>query len=999
MAHTVFYDNSIGQFGDEGDIFLRDQDGSVSQDTQEIPSTGYTRLWGSNSGANVVSAYDWKLEVYYTAGGEVRLYNSIFSGTLLATAAGSPFVFRGEGGEGSAYAIKGNGVAGYNIDISRVVYTIYNQMVLTPASTGSSSIKIDWTEAEIPDGAVLSYTVIRDGVPIFTTDGPEQLSYTDSGLSLGEYSYIIRANLTDFESNPTTRFSNTITPSTSGLNLTTEQQEGGAYLTWDTSTLEDLLGYKIYKDGVLFDTVDPGINNYLDVDAVIPNCYDYKVIAFGTPTSSETLSDEKVVGGPYTGAVSDLSVDVDLSLQAYGDGFVSFDISGYGCGSCDGDSIRFTTGNEDFDIYITGNGHFETTIPAGQFLAANFESTVGANAILENFSVKFYAAEGQVQESNVSNLCMVEAGLSLIVETEDHKNKLTWSPSSLDGLNGYNIFRDGEQINSVDSGTTNYIDESAIQGQCYDYKVVAFSDTETQESNVVNFCTESDTEGPEPFAAVVTNVTDHAISISWDPAVDGGSGILNYHVFLVGQDDNQVFPSDPLTFTFTGLDPDTEYQINVIAVDNFGNETYANGSIPSLTATTDPLDTDAPSPPTLDEAANITHNSADLTWHDAVDNEGVTGYRIYVNGSFFTEVGNTETFGLTGLTPETAYEVYVTALDANGNESVPSNTINFNTEAAPICQVPIDEEALIPLRIYDDVKKQNRYKKQCRGIQVYELITPNNKILPFFIKRIDDHKFPTEINIRDLDGNLVLDALSGLTFEMLTDGTYAYLFYYGTIITGFSDLACGFYYLEIVFCETEKYYSEVFTKKPFTTDDELQPYVLLEWKHSKNITDLVYQTGYVNRLYIDSFLCAPDYALEEEGDENGDKEFIPTFQRGIKKYKIEITPVPEYIADTLFLLNAHDNKKLIGDNYIITNFQDAVFETKWVDTDCLATGIISFRKYNIIKSKTCGDNLDLEAVTSPIDCGQFKGDTLGELVSSGVTLGQIKNCLLSDFLP
>lgn len=35
----------------------------------------------------------------------------------------------------------------------------------------------------------------------------------------------------------------------------------------------------------------------------------------------------------------------------------------------------------------------------------------------------------------------------------------------------------------------------------------------------------------------------------------------------------------------------------------------------------------------------------------------------------------------------------------------------------------------------------------------------------------------------------------------------------------------------------------------------------------------------------------------------------------------------------------------------------------------------------------------------PINCGQFKGMTLGQVIDSGVTLGQVLQCTLTDFIP
>lgn len=58
------------------------------------------------------------------------------------------------------------------------------------------------------------------------------------------------------------------------------------------------------------------------------------------------------------------------------------------------------------------------------------------------------------------------------------ENQLDWTASTLPDLSGYNIIRDGSQIDSVGSGTLTYIDSTAVSGVCYDYKVVGFSSTD-----------------------------------------------------------------------------------------------------------------------------------------------------------------------------------------------------------------------------------------------------------------------------------------------------------------------------------------------------------------------------------------------------------------------------------------------------------------------------------------------------------------------------------------
>jgi chitodextrinase len=95
-------------------------------------------------------------------------------------------------------------------------------------------------------------------------------------------------------------------------------------------------------------------------------------------------------------------------------------------------------------------------------------------------------------------------------------------------------------------------------------------------------------------------------------------------------------------------------------------------------------DTQAPAAPTNVQATAHTDTTVSLSWQAATDNVGVTGYQVYrISGSSSTQVATATgtTCVVTGLTPSTAYTFGVTALDAAGNASARSATVNVTTNA------------------------------------------------------------------------------------------------------------------------------------------------------------------------------------------------------------------------------------------------------------------------------------------------------------------------------
>lgn len=91
-----------------------------------------------------------------------------------------------------------------------------------------------------------------------------------------------------------------------------------------------------------------------------------------------------------------------------------------------------------------------------------------------------------------------------------------------------------------------------------------------------------------------------------------------------------------------------------------------------------PADTQAPSVPTGLAASNVTSSSVDLDWNASTDNVGVTGYKIYINGSNPISVTGTS-LTVTGLSASTSYAFTVSAYDAASNESSQSSAANATT--------------------------------------------------------------------------------------------------------------------------------------------------------------------------------------------------------------------------------------------------------------------------------------------------------------------------------
>lgn len=195
-----------------------------------------------------------------------------------------------------------------------------------------------------------------------------------------------------------------------------------------------------------------------------------------------------------------------------------------------------------------------------------------------------------------------------------------------------------------------------------------------------------DTTAPTaPTGLAATAVTSNSVTLSWNASSDN-VGVTGYRVYngsnLVG-----TVSGSTLSHTVTGLNANTSYTFTVRAVDGAGNSSSPSNSV---TVTTSPAvnDTQAPSAPgNLHVMGTPTSSSVTLMWSPSTDNVGVTGYRIYRGSTLSVTVSGTETsFTVTGLSAATSYTFTVRAIDAAGNESAASNTVQVTTAPAPAAQ-------------------------------------------------------------------------------------------------------------------------------------------------------------------------------------------------------------------------------------------------------------------------------------------------------------------------
>src|SRR5882672_8358225 len=201
----------------------------------------------------------------------------------------------------------------------------------------------------------------------------------------------------------------------------------------------------------------------------------------------------------------------------------------------------------------------------------------------------------------------------------------------------------------------------------------------------------ADSTGPDtiapstPAGLTASAVSSSRIDLSWNAATDN-VGVIRYGVY---RDGVQIAYISGRSYANTRLAAATTYSYTVAAYDAAGNASAQSSAVSATTKA--PADTQPPSIPANLAATVVSSSQINLSWSAATDNVGVTGYRVYRDGTLAASPGGTSA-SITGLSAGVPYSFTVSAFDAAGNVSAPSAALSVTTPAPGTSGTP----ALVP---------------------------------------------------------------------------------------------------------------------------------------------------------------------------------------------------------------------------------------------------------------------------------------------------------------
>lgn len=174
-----------------------------------------------------------------------------------------------------------------------------------------------------------------------------------------------------------------------------------------------------------------------------------------------------------------------------------------------------------------------------------------------------------------------------------------------------------------------------------------------------------------PTGLTATAASASRIDLSWGASTDD-VGVAGYKIFRNG---TQVATTAGTSYSDTGLSDGTTYSYTVRAYDATDNTSAASNT---ASATTN--DVTPPSVPTGLTAQPFSSTQVNLSWNASSDNAGVTGYKVFRDGTLVTTVSGTS-YQDTGRSAGTTYSYKILARDAAGNESAQTAAVTATTPA------------------------------------------------------------------------------------------------------------------------------------------------------------------------------------------------------------------------------------------------------------------------------------------------------------------------------
>ncbi len=530
----------------------------------------------------------------------------------------------------------------------------------------NNDIQLTWDQPLGITRSLIGYRVYRNGTELITVSNPNVLTYTDSNLPNGEYSYYVKAFYQEGLSNPSNPITLEVEVPYTPTNLIAEVvSTDDISLSWSRPPSfrdgRSLSGYKIYRNDTLITTINnESTLNSDDLD-LVPGVYRYFVTAIytiGESAPSNIAIASIGVPTPPTGLTAQLVNTNDVQLDWVAPAGTR-DLLGFNIYR---DDVAIAQINDPATLTYTdiglSNGSYVYNVTA---IHTNGESEAGTPASID--------------------IEVLYPPVNLTYTIENQINvRLAWErDANSENIQSYSIFRNNQQIAMIfNPNRLYYLDEDIVNG-VYDYYVTATYATGTSAaSNNINVLMEV----LYPCTTLSANVSGDVVTLSWDQPVNSG-GLRSFNGYNIYRDNNLVhFVNQPGTLTYddTAL-TNGYYDYEVTAVYTTGESTpvavnniFVEVAYPprDLTATQEDDDFVLNWTPPATSATQLRLEQR--------TNRSMDGFKVYRDGVELVHIADPAVLTYRDVDLVNGdYSYYVTAL-YTAEESIPSNVVDVEMD-------------------------------------------------------------------------------------------------------------------------------------------------------------------------------------------------------------------------------------------------------------------------------------------------------------------------------
>lgn len=508
-------------------------------------------------------------------------------------------------------------------DFSSGVTTVYNNDRDNTSGQGAG------TDAEYPESTA--------GMPIsFTPVSARFIRFWVNGSTVNQWNHYSEVEVYGSSAD--------ITPPTVPANLTaTAASSSQINLSWTASTdASGVAGYRVFRNGGSTPIATVAATSYQDTGLNAGTTYSYRVAAIDASGNQSGLSNS--ASATTASAVS----SADTQAPSVPSSLVASPVSQ--------SQILLKWNPSTDNVAVAGYRVFRNggTTPVATVTATSYQDNDLAAATSYSYTVAAFDAAGNAsaQSGSVSTMTQV-APPSLIKGKQPTASTVLYNPTySTDGLLDAALVTgagSGAQWIQYDLGQSSNLNGVKLWHYTGDSRT--YHDVIVQISNAADFST--------GVTTVFNNDTDNSTGLGAGAQSEYPESINGKHI-----------PFNPVKARYVRI------WVN-------GSDVNVWNHYEEVEVYGDATDTTPPSTPAGLTASAVSSSQINLSWAASTDNVGVTGYRIFRNGSNtpIATVSGTS-YQDPGLAASTSYSYAVTAVDAAGNSSSMSSAVTATTPAS-----------------------------------------------------------------------------------------------------------------------------------------------------------------------------------------------------------------------------------------------------------------------------------------------------------------------------